>query len=302
MKKLFVVSCLVSLFSVGTSAQNKKDVEAIKNMCGCYEVTFRYAETFQYGADSTYVPSKSSRSKALEWVELIEDSKKKLVLQHLLVVGKRDKQHVIKHWRQDWIYENTDLLKYQKDNEWSSYSLPKSAVKGQWTQKVYQVDDSPRYEQTATWVHVDGKSFWESEAAAPMPRREQEIRSDYNILLRRNRHEITNYGWLHVQDNDKVLRRDGKDDLVIAQERGYNTYKKVADEKCKAAQEFWQKNKEKWALVRNHWDAAFAQKGNLKVEEKVDGKALHEHLFNEEKYKTKEQIDAIMDVYISTKK
>ncbi|GIM51030.1 hypothetical protein CAPN004_00600 [Capnocytophaga cynodegmi] len=301
MKRLFVVLCVIS-FLAEVKAQNKKDVEAIKSMCGCYEVTFRYAETFQYGADSTYVPSKSSRSKALEWVELIEDNKKKLVLQHLLVVGKRDKQHVIKHWRQDWIYQNTDLLKYIKDNEWSSYSLPKSAVKGQWTQKVYQVDDSPRYEQTATWVHVDGKSFWESEADAPMPRREQEIRDDYNVLLRRNRHEITNYGWLHQQYNDKVLRRDDKDDLVIAQERGYNTYKKVAEEKCKAAQEFWQENKEKWALVRNRWEKAFQQKGNLKVQEKIDGKTLYEHLLNEEEYKTQEQINAIMDAYISINK
>lgn len=298
MKRLFVVLCVIS-FLAEVKAQNKKDVEAIKSMCGCYEVTFRYAETFQYGADSTYVPSKSSRSKALEWVELIENNKKKLVLQHLLVVGKRDKQHVIKHWRQDWIYQNTDLLKYTKDNEWSSYSLPKPVVKGQWTQKVYQVDDSPRYEQTATWVHVDGKSFWESEADAPMPRREQEIRDDYNVLLRRNRHEITNYGWLHQQDNDKVLRRDNKDDLVIAQERGYNTYKKVADEKCKAAQEFWQENKEKWALVRDRWEKVFEQKGNLKVQEKIEGKTLYEHLLNEEKYKTQEQINAIIDIYIS---
>lgn len=300
MKRICITSIfLMSLFT-NIYSQNKKDIEAIKNMCGCYEVTFRYAETFQYGADSTYVPSKSSRSKALEWVELVEDSKKKLILQHLLIVGKKEKQHIIKHWRQDWVYQNTDLLKYEKENQWSSYSLPKSAVKGQWTQKVYQVDDSPRYEQTATWVHVDGKSFWESETDAPMPRREQEIRSDYNVLLRRNRHEITNYGWLHVQDNDKVLRRDGKDDLVIAQERGYNTYKKVADEKCQPARDFWQKNKEKWAIVRNHWDGVFAQKGRLKVHEKIDGKTLFEHLFNEEKYKTKEQIEPVMNTYISS--
>lgn len=149
---------------------------------------------------------------------------------------------------------------------------------------------------------MDGKSFWESEADAPMPRREQEIRDDYNVLLRRNRHEITNYGWLHQQDNDKVLRRDDKDDLVIAQERGYNTYKKVADEKCKAAQEFWQENKEKWALVRDRWEKAFEQKGNLKVQEKIEGKTLYEHLLNEEKYKTQEQINAIMDAYISINK
>ncbi|CEN45344.1 conserved hypothetical protein [Capnocytophaga canimorsus] len=90
-----------------------------------------------------------------------------------------------------------------------------------------------------------------------------------------------------------------KDDLVIAQERGYNTYKKVADEKCKAAQEFWQENKEKWALVRNRWEKVFEQKGNLKVQEKIEGKTLYEHLLNEEKYKTQEQINAIIDIYVS---
>ena len=28
--------------------------------------------------------------------------------------------------------------------------------------KIFQVDDSPRYEGTASWVHVDGKSYWEN--------------------------------------------------------------------------------------------------------------------------------------------
>lgn len=293
-----ILFILGSMLFLGESiAQNKKDVQAIKSMCGCYEVTFRYAETFQYGADSTYVPSKTSRSKALEWVELVEDKKDKIVLQHLLIVGKKDKQHVIKHWRQDWLYQNTDFLKYIKDNQWERISLPKSKVKGQWTQKVYQVDDSPRYEQTATWVHVDGKSFWESTVDAPTPRREEEIRSDYNVLLRRNRHEITDYGWLHQQDNDKVLRRDAKEDLVIAQERGYNTYQKVDDQKCQSAHEFWKNHKEKWALVRDYWQQIFAKKDILKVSKKINDKALHDYLLDKEKYNTPEEIQQIIDTY-----
>lgn len=300
MKGVNIFILLFGLFS-SLSAQNKKDVEAIKNMCGCYEVTFRYAETFQYGADSTYVPSKSSRSKALEWIELVEDTKNKLVLQHLLIVGKKENQHVIKHWRQDWIFQNTDFYTYDSDNQWKFSQKSKSAVKGQWTQKVFQVDDSPRYEQSATWVHVDGKSFWESEVSSPLPRREHEIRSDYNALFRRNRHEITNYGWLHEQDNDKILRQNGKDDMVIAQEKGYNTYKKVDNKKCEAAQIYWQKNKDKWAIVRTQWDDIYARKMNLNFADKVDGKSLFEYLFDEENYKTKEDIKQIINKFISEK-
>lgn len=297
MKKVNILILTLSLFINGY-AQNKKDIAAIKNMCGCYEVTFRYAETFRYGADSTYVPSKPSRSKALEWVEAVEAKKDKIVLQHLLIVGKKGNERIIKHWRQDWEYQNRNFYTYEVGDQWLFSQKPKSDVKGQWTQKVFQVDDSPRYEQTATWVHVDGKSFWESEVVSPLPRREEEVRSDYNVMFRRNRHEITNYGWLHEQDNDKILRRDGKDDLVIAQEKGYNTYKKVDDEKCKAAKDFWKKHNEKWGLVRAKWNEIYAKNATLRFETKVDGKTLFEYLFDEENYKTKEKIDEIIQKFV----
>lgn len=51
---------------------------------------------------------------------------------------------------------NTDLCRYITDLNWKFVKLPKQKVKGQWTQKVYQADDSPRYEATATWIHADG--------------------------------------------------------------------------------------------------------------------------------------------------
>ncbi len=80
------------------------------------------------------------------------------------------------------------------------------------------------YEGSATWVHVDGKSYWENTTDAPLPRREFSKRSDYNVMTRRNRQEITDYGWVHEQDNDKVLREDS--DKVIAGEKEWNTYTK----------------------------------------------------------------------------
>ena len=51
----------------------------------------------------------------------------------------------------------------------------KKDVKKQWTQKVYQVDDSPRYSGSATWVHVDGKRYWQNKTGAPLPRREYSL-------------------------------------------------------------------------------------------------------------------------------
>lgn len=296
-KQIFMLMAFLGGVTLA-NAQNKKDNEAIKKMCGCYEVTFRYAETFENSPDTTYVGSKRSKSKAIEWVELVEDKKDKIVLQHLLIAGKGEKQMVIKHWRQDWLFQNTDLYQYDVNNRWKFISKPKSEVKGQWTQKVFQVDDSPRYEQTASWVHIDGKSFWESATDAPLARREEEVRSDYNVLHRRNRHEITHYGWLHEQDNDKVVRKSGEEDFVLAQEKGYNTYKKVSDEKCKVAIAHWAKIKDKWAIVRQEWDAIFGKKQDITLYDKVEGKALFDHLFDEEKYKNKPEIHELMLKYI----
>jgi hypothetical protein len=261
------------------SAQQKKqqDRKAIKDMCGCYEVTFAFAETFS--PDANYKFHENHISTGVEWVELVEDKTDKIVLQHLLIVedsvGRKD---VVKHWRQDWLYENTTFYMFDRDNTWKFVELPKEKVKGQWTQKVFQVDDSPRYEGSATWIHADGRHFWENTTDSPLPRREFTTRSDYNVMKRRNRHEITNYGWVHEQDNDKILK-SGAESKTIAQEKGWNTYKKIDDTKCQLAQEYWKEKKEFWAIVRQEWNEIFAQNKDLKLEKIIDNKPLFMHLF-----------------------
>ncbi|WP_435136165.1 DUF6607 family protein [Formosa sp. A9] len=301
MKRLLLLALCATAFNFNAAnAQKKKkqDQDAIKSMCGCYEVNFNFAETFNYANDSAYVPSKVKHDKGLEWVQLVEDSKDDISLQHLLIVGDPAHPHIVKHWRQDWEYENTDLYVYNGDNAWNYVSLPKADVKGQWSQKVFQVDDSPRYEGSASWVHVDGKSYWENTTTAPLPRREYTQRSDYNITLRRNRQEITKDGWVHDQDNDKVIREAGKQDVVIAQEKGYNTYKKVDDSKCKAAQDYWAKTSAKWALVRAKWDEVFARDTNLNLEEKVDNKQLYKYLFSDTEYQDEASINTVIDSFV----
>jgi len=299
MKRLFftMILAFITVISVNSQSKKKKDIASIKDMCGCFEVTFNFAETFNFVQDSLYKPSENKVSYGLEWAELIVDENDEISIQHLLQVGSESKPYIVKHWRQDWLYENQDFYMFNGDNEWLYTELDKKVVDGQWTQKVYQVDDSPRYEGTGSWVHIDGKSYWESTTPAPLPRREYTKRSDYNLTMRGNRHEITSTGWVHDQDNKKIVRANGEEDVVIAHEKGYNIYKKVDDSRCQAAQDWWKEHNEKWATVRAKWDEVFNRNTDLNLHSKVDNKVLFKHLFDEDMTKKKE-IESTIEAFV----
>jgi hypothetical protein len=294
MKKtiLLIAMSMLATITVNSQSKKKKDRIAIKEMSGCFEVTFNFAETFNYSKTPNYKPSKTKSDTALEWAQVIVDAKNKISIQHLLQVGNPSKPHIVKHWRQDWIYQNQDFYTYAGNNNWNYSKKRKKDVRKQWTQKVYQVDDSPRYEGSGTWVHVDGKSYWENTTNAPLPRREYTKRSDYNITLRGNRHEITKEGWVHDQDNSKVLT-EGNQQTIIAKEKGYNTYVKVDDNKCKAAKTWWNENAEKWQLVRNKWDNVYSRNTNLTLKKKVKNKLLYRYLFSNKVTEEKEMSEII---------
>ena len=276
------------------NAQKKQDIEAIKEMCGCFEIDFKFSETFQYSNDSNYSKSKNYNAKALEYAKLIKDEKGHISIQHLLVMG----DYVIKHWRQDWIYQNKDLLKYDGNNNWKYISKNKKDVKGQWTQKVFQVDDSPRYEGSATWVHADGRSYWENSSYAPLPRREYTKRDDYNIMIRGNRHEITKYGWVHDQDNFKVVKdSESNSEVIIASEKGLNTYTRVDESKCKEAINWWDENNEKWSLVLEKWNSIYSKKDDISLRRSVENKPLFSFLFDENVVK-RDEIGLIIDRFV----
>lgn len=297
--KHYLVITLLFFVVFNATAQSKKeqDQAAIKKMCGCYEVTFNFAETFNYSQDSLYKPSKTKIDKGLEWAQLVEDTDNKISIQHLLQVGSPEQLYIVKHWRQDWLFQNKDFYMFDGDNKWNFETKTQDEVEGQWTQKVYQVDDSPRYEGSATWVHVDGKSFWENTTTAPLPRREYTKRSDYNVTLRGNRHEITEYGWLHDQDNAKIIRQEGKEDIILAKEKGYNTYVKVEDSRCQGAINWWKEHDKKWATVRAKWSEVYNRNKDLHLEDKVDNKVLFKHLFDEE-LTNKEDIDKTIESFV----
>ncbi len=297
MNKSVLIIVIVFLSQISNAQNDKKsqDQKAIKSMCGCHEVKFNFAETFQYSKDEKYIPSKTKYDYGLEWVELVEDQNNKIVLQHLLIVGDTS---IVKHWRQDWEFENTNFYQFKKDKTWTFGTKTKNEVKDQWTQRVYQVDDSPRYEGSATWVHVDGRHFWTNTTDAPLPRREFTIRKDYNVLKRTNTQEITNSGWIHDQDNIKIIRDDAGKDIVLAKEKGNDVYTKVADSKCIAAQNYWKKNAGLWKNVRSKWQTVFDLHKDLNLEKSVAEKQLFEHLFDLKPLALKSESDKIIDLFV----
>jgi len=161
-------------------------------------------------------------------------------------------------------------------------SLSPGEVLGTWTQAVYQVDDSPRYEGIGRWTHTGERSAWESdETWRPLPRREYTKRSDYDVMVARNRHTITPSGWVHEQDNYKlVIDEAGNAQKVLVHESGLNVYDRVDDVDFAAGREYWEATQAYWQDVRAIWADILDQPGRVTLSAEVEGKRMHKTLFS----------------------
>ena len=267
--------------SVGRAPE--ADRRAIRAMAGEFEVTFQFEETVALRPG--YELAEPYRSTASEHVEGIEDRGDFISLQHVLVVHDPDEPdaepHVVKHWRQDWTYQDTDLLTFRGDRTWQHVRLTPEDVEGTWSQAVYQVDDSPRYEAVGTWNHDGDRSAWESaETWRPLPRREYTKRHDYQVLVARNRHTLTPQGWVHEQDNRKLVLDDaGRPRHVIAHETGLNLYRRADPADTAAGRAYWQQTADYWKDVREIWNQTYHDHEVIALESKVNDQRLHAALF-----------------------
>lgn len=244
---LYLIICAYSSISY---SQKQTEVEAIKDFCGCFEVEFKYAETFS--SSENYELKEPYDASALELVFIEEQTPGKIVLQHVLVINDVVS---IKHWREDWVYEAENSFSYLGNEAFNFSKIPAYNTKGKWTQKVYGVYDEPRYSGSATWFLADDTKIWRNTSDSPLPRREYKTRKrkDYQILRRTNTLHINDAGWIHEQDNQKVALLEDGSEKVIVEEKGWNIYKRVDSSRCKTGKEWWDKNKKNWNFVREAW-------------------------------------------------
>ena len=244
------------------------DRETILSMAGDFAVTFDMQESTSWMEG--YEPIDRKVSGGYESVRVIEDTGTKIVLQHLLVVGSKEDPYVVKHWRQDWEYEPEQILTFSGGDTWELTDVPEAMRAGRWSQTVYQVDDSPRYAGWGEWQVTNGVKRWRSNwTMRPLARRDDIRDPIYDRYKGINRHQITPKGWIHWQDNTKMMpAKDGSGALVpVVQEYVLNTYERFDDYNVAAADEYWAKTKDYWAAIRAKWDEVKRANGGIKIEQ-----------------------------------
>ena len=291
----------------------ERDRRAILAMTGGYRTSFDFIETV--GFNPQYEPAAPYQSWGTEYIYLVEDRGDFISLQHIIVMFIEmpnktiSDAMVIKHWRQDWKYEDVNLNVFIGNNIWKKKEYSREEVVGSWSQSVYQVDDSPRYQAIGHWQHKSNYSSWLSnETWRPLPRREFSVRDDYDILIGTNRHTITPLGWVQEEENLKtklMQNNNNKIEKILAKEIGLARYEHIKNHDWKAGDEYWDKTSLFWKEVRDIWNTFLNDNKILLVKKNMNNQSLFELMFNlaneSANHKLpveKEEIQSILNRYI----
>lgn len=267
----------------------ERDRRAVLAMAGTFRVSFDFLEVI--GFRPGFVPDRPYQSWATECVFVLRSEPGFVSLQHFLVMffkktedGAVEGPFVTKHWRQDWRYEDTELLTYRGHNTWATTRLRQAAARGTWSQAVFQVDDSPRYESYGRWEHFGNVSLWRSATTwRPLPRREFSVRKDYQVLIGTNEHTITPTGWVQEEDNLKVALDEKGNPIasepVLAKEIGLNRYERLRDFDVSAAERYHERTEPFWEAVRNAWAEIVRERRRFSLRAAPDQGQLFTPLF-----------------------
>ena len=255
-----------------------KDRLAILSMVGEYRVGFEFIETF--GSEDNYKLDKPYQSWGTEMVIVVKDEPNFISLQHIMMMyfknddGSTTGPYIQKHWRQDWRYEDNEILNYRKNKIWESDQVDN--IKNTWSQTVYQVDDSPRYESFGKWIHSKSASRWVSQSTPrPLPRREFSVRGDYSLLLGLNKITVMSWGWVMEEVNEKIIIPN----KFLGSEYGIARYQRISNYNFKPAYDYWDKTKDYWLIVRNKWTEVLSNKKVCLLKD-VEGKPMYLYKFD----------------------
>ena len=267
----------------------ERDRRAILAMAGGFRTSFDFIETVGFTAD--FAPARPYQSWGTEYVYVLEDHGEEIVLQHIMVMFFADDEGTVqgpivqKHWRQDWRYEDRDLHEFAGRDRWRRKTLDADSVSGRWSQAVYQVDDSPRYEAVGEWVHDVNYSAWTSgQTWRPLPRRESSVRDDYHVLIGTNRHTITPTGWVQEEENLKVALDEAgslRDEApYLARELGVNRYERIVDFDFSGGDRYLEATGAFWKEVRAAWADLYARSPEFTFRDELEGRAMFEPMFD----------------------
>jgi hypothetical protein len=266
----------------GLSVQ-ERDRRAILAMAGSYRVTFDFLEVANFTGDGAR--PRPYQSWGTEKVYVDRNQPGFVSLVHVLEMrmvdadGAISEPMVTKHWRQDWRFEPAFVIEHEDGNRWKRRELSAAERRGQWSQTVYQVDESPRYASLGTWEHNASFSAWTSgQTARPLPRREWSVRQDYQYLYGTNRHTVGPRGWLHEEDNLK--RTVGDQPLpYVGREYGVARYELLKGADFAAADEYYSATRAYWDAVLEVWAQIWTERREVSVTANSDQSGAFAGLF-----------------------
>ena len=280
-----------------------RDRQAVLAMAGSYRTSFDFIETV--GFTPQYEPRAPYQSWGTERVYVVASEPDFISLQHIIVMhfasedGTLSAPMVVKHWRQDWQYQDTVVHAFQGNGAFERQGLDATETADTWTQTVYQVDDSPRYEAIGRWTHTQGVSFWQSDdRRRPLPRREFSVRDDYQTLFGSHRITITPHGWTQEEDALKLVLDDRNnprfEQPYLAREAGLSRYDRIVGYDFNAGDEYWRNTGPFWSRVRDYWATLYRNESAFHFVKSVEGVPLFMAMFNmaDEPFDTVEQMDA----------
>jgi hypothetical protein len=288
----------------------ERDRQAILTMAGAYRTSFDFIETV--GFTPQYEPPAPYQSWGTERVYIVASEPDFISLQHIIVMhfaaedGTLSAPMVVKHWRQDWQYQDVAVHAFQGNGVFERQGLDATATVGTWTQTVYQVDDSPRYEAIGRWTHAQGVSFWQSDdRRRPLPRREFSVREDYQTLFGSHRITITPHGWTQEEDALKLVlderNNPRSEQPFLAREAGLSRYDRIVGYDFSAGDDYWRTTGPFWSRVRAYWTTLYRNESAFYFFKSVEGVPLFMALFDmaDESFDTVEQADAAIQDTLS---
>jgi len=81
-----------------------------------------------------------------------------------------------------------------------------------------------------------------------LPRREYSTRDDYDVMIGTNTQTITPTGWVHEQNNKKVITSN---QAVLAKEIGIARYERIKDFDWQVGFDYWAETRDFWKRVRS---------------------------------------------------
>ncbi len=267
----FFKSTFVFLFLAQAFAENPQwsaGKTAIDKMAGCYLVDYSYVETESlksgYERDNR-VYDVNKKNSIKEWIYPDHASGNQLRLQHILFAtnpnGAVIEDAFLKHQAEDWDFDAGFLYDFVAPLNWIVKDL--SNQQNQWTRRITNLDDGPRYQCAAAWSMDSEYANWSCGNFSPIPGREtrEMKRKDYNTLQRNTRIVVYQNNWLERQENIKtIFNVKTGEKTSLAKELGKNWYVRLPESECSKAKQFADPKKKFWTLLKETWAEVFAAK------------------------------------------